>query len=276
MARATLVRPMALVALATLFGATLQSAAGFGFALVLAPAMFAVLDPNETVSTLLVLGAALNLLILFGEGRERSVLAPEIAGLAGWALPGLVIGAVALTLLSRGSLQVVVGALVVGAVMVQTRGRGVRLPPAEAGVRARSIDGDGIEDLPAPGARPAAGARAAAGLATGLLTTSTGTSGPPLVYWLDRVGATPEELRDTLSASFLGLNALAVAVLLLPGGAAISLDPGVLGLLIALTIVGRFFGRAIFVRLDPSRFRAIGLAVILLTGIASIAAGIVG
>ena len=250
---------MPLVALATLLGATLQSTAGFGFALVLAPAMFAVLDPSEAVSTLLVLGAALNLLILFGEGRQRRVLSAEIRRLVGWAVPGLVVGAAALAVLSRQSLQVAVGALVVVAVF------------GPVGRRRTAASDAGLDR-----GRAGAAGRAAAGFTTGLLTTSTGTSGPPLVYWLGRIGATPVELRDTLSASFLGLNTLAAAVLLLPGGAGLSLEPGVIGLLGALTLAGQLVGRALFARLDPDRFRAIGLALILLTGVASIAAGIAG
>ncbi len=62
---------MALAALATLLGATLQSATGFGFALVLGPAAFAVFEPAEALTVLLVLGAVLSVLMLFAERRPR-------------------------------------------------------------------------------------------------------------------------------------------------------------------------------------------------------------
>ena len=57
---------MALLVVATLLGAALQSLAGFGFALVLAPAALSVLEPDEAVTTLLVLALALNALVLVG------------------------------------------------------------------------------------------------------------------------------------------------------------------------------------------------------------------
>lgn len=60
---------MALAAAAAFVGAFVQSSTGFGFALLLSPAAFAVLDPVEAVMTLLVLGMALNLLVLFERGR---------------------------------------------------------------------------------------------------------------------------------------------------------------------------------------------------------------
>ena len=50
-----------------------QTVSGFGFALVLSPALFAVMDPVEAVTALLVLGLALNLLVLFEGGRPAHV-----------------------------------------------------------------------------------------------------------------------------------------------------------------------------------------------------------
>lgn len=63
---------MALAALAVLVGTVIQSGTGLGFALVLSPALFAVLDPVDAVWTLLVLGLALNVLVLMKTGK-RSV-----------------------------------------------------------------------------------------------------------------------------------------------------------------------------------------------------------
>ena len=108
---------------AALLGALVQSATGFGFALVLSPALFAVLDPYEAVTTMLLLGPPLNLLVLAdsrGLARWR-VLAPMLAA----AVPGLVLGALALELLSKSTLQVLVGAGVIGAAGWQLRRRSV-------------------------------------------------------------------------------------------------------------------------------------------------------
>ena len=63
---------MALAAVAAFLGAFVQSTTGFGFALVLSPALFAVMDPVEAVMTLIVLGLALSLLVLFERGRPST------------------------------------------------------------------------------------------------------------------------------------------------------------------------------------------------------------
>jgi uncharacterized membrane protein YfcA len=242
---------VALLIAATLAGATLQSAAGFGFALVLAPAAFAVLEPDEAVTVLLILGLELNLLVLFAERRRIEPLWGELRPLLLWALPGLVGGVVLLALLERPELQVAVGLLVIAAIALRMRG--------------------GVEASPT---RPGGGMQAATGLATGALTTTTGTSGPPLVLWLERVGATPGQLRDTLAISFLVLDLLGIAALLAPGGAGFDLDASHIATLLAITLAGQLLGREIFARLPQEAFRRVAFALVLLTGLASITAGI--
>ncbi|MBA2256714.1 MAG: sulfite exporter TauE/SafE family protein, partial [Thermoleophilaceae bacterium] len=83
---------MPLAAVAAFLGATLQSATGFGFALVLGPALIAVLTPAEALTTLLVLSASLNLLMLFSERRRRSIRWSDVLLLLAAAAPGLVGG----------------------------------------------------------------------------------------------------------------------------------------------------------------------------------------
>ena len=67
-----------LVALATFAGATLQSATGFGYALLAGPATFAVFEPAEAITVLLALGTVSNLLIMAGERRESAILRGEL------------------------------------------------------------------------------------------------------------------------------------------------------------------------------------------------------
>lgn len=45
-------------------GAALQSATGFGFSIVAAPIVFAVVDPQEAVGLLILLGSLVNVLTL--------------------------------------------------------------------------------------------------------------------------------------------------------------------------------------------------------------------
>lgn len=232
---------MLLAGLAALVGAAVQGATGFGFALVLSPALFGLLEPAEAVTTLLVLGAALCVLVLF-EGHE--VRARLLVPLLLAALPGLAVGAVVLGALPKGVLQVAVGLAVIAAALWQLRHR-------------------------AAGGLPTV----AAGALSGALTTSISINGPPLVLWLEGEGVRPAEFRATLAAAFLALD-VAGAALLLATESSAALDVGVVAPLLGCIIAGYAAGALAFRRLDPDRFFAIALALVVCAGAASVVAGV--
>ena len=239
-----------LAGVAALVGALVQSATGFGFALVLSPALFAVLDPYEAVTTMLLLGPPLNVLVLLDSGRHE-VQVRRLAPMLVAAVPGLALGVLALEALSKPVLQVAVGAAVVLAAAWQMHHR------------ARS-------------AAPAAGGRGpawAAGLVSGALTTSISISGPPIVLWLEALGLRPASLRASLAASFLALNLAGGVVVVVAGGTgAVRLD--VLVPLLALTLVGHALGMRAFRRLEGPRFSLVALGLVVCAGLASLVAGL--
>ena len=246
-----------LAAIACLIGATVQSAIGFGFALILAPALFAAVEPRAALTTMLILSVAINLFLLGTERRRAQVLRPEVGRMLVAALPGLLLGALVFGALSKQAIQIGVGVLVLVAAAIDWR---ATLP----GLR----EGHGRPTLPLNAALPC-------GLAAGFLTTTTSTNGPPMVLLLRGRGATPSELRDSnaMLLGILGVAALLTGSLL---GSGLDLDPLLLGLLFVLTAAGQFAGRLLFARLDPARFHIAGLAVVLLTGLVSLAAGLGG
>jgi uncharacterized protein len=249
---------MALAALAAFAGAFVQSATGFGFALVLSPALFAVLEPVEAVTALLVLGLALNLLVLFERGRPEHVDWAGLAPMLAAAVPGLAIGVVALTELSKQTLQVAVGVAVILAAGWQLHRRRRR-----AGPDTRS-------------ARPhGALIRPAVGFASGALTTSISVSGPPIVLWLEARGVPAEEFRASLAASFLLLNLAGGALLIAAEGSG-SLDSGAVLPLLALVAAGYLLGALAFRRFERERFFTLVLILVACTGSASIVAGLAG
>ncbi|MGH2846309.1 MAG: sulfite exporter TauE/SafE family protein [Thermoleophilaceae bacterium] len=262
---------MLLAAIAALAGAAVQSATGFGFALVLSPALFAAMDPVEAVTALLVLGLVLNLLVLFEGGRPEHVDWRALAPMLLAALPGLAAGAFALTRLSKEALQVAVGIAVIVAAAWQLRQRR-RVSPAEG-----PASDTAAQPSSAAGRRPhlppAAGL--AVGFASGALTTSISVSGPPIVLWLEARGVRPEEFRATLAASFLALNLAGGAVLLGAEGTG-ALDAAAVAPLLALVAAGYALGALAFRRLDRERFFVLVLVLVACTGAASVAAGLVG
>jgi uncharacterized protein len=246
---------MVLAAIAALAGASIQAATGFGFALVLSPALFTVLEPTEAVATLLALGFALSLFVLVEDGGHADWrrLVPMLLA----ALPGLVAGLLLLAALSKEALQITVGVAVILA-------GGVQL------ARRRAATGRPPGTLELPGA-----AGVGAGFLSGALTTSISVSGPPIVLWLEAHGIGPSEFRASLAASFLALNLIGWAMLIAAEGSP-SVDAGVVGPLLAVVLAGYLLGTLAFRRLGSERFFAIALGLVLCSGAASLVAGLAG
>lgn len=265
---------MLLAAAAALTGASVQSATGFGFALLLSPALFAVLDPYEAVTVMLALGLLLNVLVL-ADGDRRLIHARALVPMLVAAVPGLALGVLLLTWLSKPALQIGVGAAVLAAVAVQARMRQRR---------------GALDDLPPGGAQLATGRSATAvpghvvasprhglagllvGFTTGAMTTSVNVSGPPIMLWLEARGLPPAEIRASLAAAFLALN-VGGGVAILASGDAHTVELAVIVPLIALVAVGHLLGRLVFRRLDAGAFATVALTLAAVAGAASVAAG---
>jgi hypothetical protein len=87
-----------------------------------------------------------------------------------------------------------------------------------------------------------------AGLAAGALTTSTTTSGPPLLLHLTGRGHPPARIRDTLTVVFLGLSALGAIALWVTGTPALP-DAELVAALVPAVAVAHLLGRRAFAKL---------------------------
>ena len=243
-----------LLAVVALAAAVVQAATGLGFALVLSPAMFALLEPESAVVAITVLGLALNGLVLFGERRRPRVAWGEVGPLLVAAVPGAVCGVLVLRALPKSVLQIAVGVAVIGA----------------AALRARARREAGAPSLGDPRAR------LALGFVTGTLSTSAGVNGPPIALWFAHRGLGPAEIRDSLSASFLGLGIIA-AVVLAPvlAAADIEVEWGALAAALVCVVAGHAVGRRAFARIDAARYEPLLLAIVVVAGVASIVAGVI-
>jgi uncharacterized membrane protein YfcA len=232
---------MWLAAVAAFAGAFVQSATGMGFALVLSPALFAVMDPEEAVTAVLLLGAVLCALIL---AESRGLGTHGLGRLLVPALPGLAVGLVLLAALSKEALQVGVGVVVVAAAAWQLRhSEGLRLSAVIAG------------------------------FLSGVFTTSISVNGPPLALWLEAERVAPAVFRATLAAAFLILDIAGIALIAAREGLDV-VDPGDVGPLLACVLVGYALGAVAFRRLDAERFSTVALSLVICTGLASVAAGL--
>jgi uncharacterized protein len=242
----------ALVAAAALAAAVVQASTGLGFALVLGPALFALLEPESAIVALTVLGIALNLLVLFGERRRPAVAWGEVRPILAAAAPGALCGVLVLRALPKPWLQVTVGAAVIGAAALRARSRAEAVAPTAGDPRARL----------------------ALGFASGTLTTSAGINGPPMALWFTHRGLGPAEVRDSLSAAFLGLGLIGGVVLapvLATAGEDIEWPALAAGLV--CVVAGHAVGRRAFARIDAERYEPLLLVLIVAAGAASVVAG---
>jgi len=244
--------PLLLVAVVA--GAALQSATGFGFSLLSAPILFAVVDPKPAIGLLALLGMEVNLLTLLTEGRRPRPLAREAAVLVGCALPGALAGVVVLRSLDAVALQVL---LSIGVVL--TLGVRHRLATRTAVVPV-------LHDGPRP--RPVWSAPVA-GFLSGALSTSTSTSGPPLLLHLLGRGARPSVVRDTLTVCFAGLGLITPMALLVTRTTEAIPDQGLAGALVPAVVVGHLGGRRVFARLAHGPHYELVVTIVLLISVAT-------
>ncbi len=248
--------PLLLLAVAA--GAALQSATGFGFSLLSAPILFAVIDPQPAIGLLAVLGMEVNLMTLLTEGRRPRPLTREAVVLVGCALPGALLGVVVLRNLDAVALQVLLSVGIIATLLVRHV------------LSTRSAIVPVLHDGPRP--RPAWSAPLA-GLLSGALSTSTSTSGPPLLLHLLGRGARPSVVRDTLTVCFLSLGLITPVALLVTRTTEAIPDAGLVAALVPAAFAGHLVGRRVFARLAHGPHYELVVTVVLLI---SVAAGLIG
>ncbi len=244
-----------LLVAAVLIGMSVQSAIGFGFAFFVAPAAFAAFSPEQAVTLVLGLAIAINCLVLFTERRPREVAWREVGIIVAAAIPGMLLGAWALTRVEPAVLQAGVGVVVLAGAAVQWRGA------------------EGIAAPAAPSAPPVA--EIGGGLVAGALTTSVSVNGPALVLVFSHLGLRGARLRDSLAAGLLGLSLPATVVVFAFAGAEGALPTGwVLAACVPAVLIGHRAGAAVFRRFDDATHHRAALVMAAGAGLLSVAAAI--
>ena len=229
--------------------AACQSVTGFGFALVMAPLLTVAWDVKPAIATSVILGLVLNVLLLLEVRGHVSV--PRASGLvAGYAL-GMPFGLLLLERAGGSELQILVAACVIIATVL------LYFQP--------EIDpeDDGL------------GIRLGVGAISGVTGASTSIGGPPAVLYLLGREREIRAFRATLLAFFLPTSLLATAAFVVVGR--ITDDVLLMTAVCTLPLVaGAFLGVRLRQRLDPQRFRAVVMAVLIATSAAIIVFAVVG
>ena len=230
---------------AVTLSSTAQAVSGFGFALIGTPLVALLVGPHEAVVGLTMIG-----IVLVAQLSLRS------RGHVGWqvvlavtaaAIVGMPLGLLVLERADDRTLTAIIAVLVIA--FAALLWRGLRLPPN------RATD-------------------AVAGFVAGVLSTSTSTSGPPIVIALSGKDLTPSAFRGTISAIFLVQGSLALLAFAVGG----EITSGALGVAAAGLpglLLGSFVGEHGFKRLDAETFRRIVFAMLLVSGVVSLIGALV-
>jgi uncharacterized protein len=218
-------------------GSFAQSISGFGFTLIAVPLLTVAVRPADAV-----VGQTLAALLLSGwMGTQLWPLADKavLKRIVPMSVLGMPIGIWLSSRLSDRGLRVMVGIAVISAAIAIASGWRLRKvnAPFELG----------------------------AGLLSGILSTTTGTNGPPLVITMAARDHPPDRFRATLQVAFAIANVAAIPFFVASGKITHSgVVVGAVGLV--PTLAGRLLGEPVFRKLDPFRFRRIVIVMLFVAG----------
>ena len=220
--------------------AAAQAVSGFGFALIGAPLVAVLAGPKAAVVGLAMIGLVLVAqLSLRGRGH---VDRPTVGVVTVAAILGMPLGLFVITHADERVLTFAIAMAVIAFSLLLWRG--ARLPAGR-------------------------GTDAVAGFTAGILSTSTGTSGPPIVIALSAKRLEPMVFRATISAIFLVQGSASLVFFAIGGQitrdavwVALAGLPGV--------ILGSIVGERGFRRLDTPTFRRVVLGMLLLSGVVAL------
>lgn len=225
---------VAVVALSSLA----QSVAGFGFGLLAVPLMSLLVAPHDAVVVATLIGAVSTTSQAFidrdacewGTARRMSVA----------AYLGMPVGLVAFVVVSESMMRFVLGVVVVAATTVLARGFVARS-------NSRILD-------------------YVMGWISGVLSTSTSTNGPPLVFLLQARGMPAETFRATLNSVFAISNIGAISLFAATGH--VTVDGIVASVVSMPVLVGSLrLGYLARPRVNAAVFRVLVLSLLFVSGI---------
>ena len=229
------------VILVALLASVAQSVTAFGFALISVPAMVFVLDVKDTVVVVSILALATEVLLAFRiwpDVRWRTVGRLLVGS---WI--GMPLGLFVLVRAPEEALRLVVG--VVAVVLASAIAAGLRI----------TAHGTATE--------------VAVGGAAGVLSTSTGMSGPPVVAYLAGRGDERDEFRAVLTMYFMIGSITAVALFFAAG--VVTKDALLLALAgLPAVYAGSVLGNWLASRIDAILFRRVVIALLLATALSGV------
>ena len=231
---------------ATFLASAITGLTGFGFALVLVPALTLLLSPKEVVPIIYLLGT-ISTIMVFLETRKWIELA-RIWLLIAAGVVSSPLGTYLLVILDPGILKTIIGALCVITALAL-------LFDFHLTIRNERLAG-----LPV-------------GLASGLLGGSTGLAGPPVIIFFSNQGKDKQTFRANLTVYYTILGFFMLISQTLNGLVTRNLLTYCLWWAPAL-LLGTFLGMKLARKVSESLFRRLTLIVVMLSGLSAVASGL--
>ncbi|HYI24057.1 MAG TPA: sulfite exporter TauE/SafE family protein [Thermomicrobiales bacterium] len=222
--------------------AAVSGLAGFGFSIVSVPMLLIVHDPGTVLALNKVLTLGTTWVILLDTWRYISWR--RLARLLPFAIAGLFVGVAVLLAVETTTIKLIVGVMVICFAILLLSGR-IRL----------------VTERPwmAP----------VTGFASGISSTSTGMSGPPLVLYFTVIGMGVQAFRATSVTYFLALDAVGFPALISSGIISRS-DLILAAVMMPSALLGRWVGSWLVPHVSAARFRRIVLGLLLFTGLVAL------
>lgn len=222
-----------------------QALSGFGFALIATPLALLFLDKFTVVISLTVISVLLNIFLVkkIKHGIHWEFLLPLLLA----SLIGMPFGLWLLTSTSISIIKIVAGILSILFMLIIMFKKSVLRPN-----KLNTI---------------------LTGILSGILQTSIGMSGPPVVLLLAGSGKEKNEMRKTLVTYFFVLNAISLPFLYSSGELNLQrVGYGIYAM--PFVLLGAYFGNKVAHKLSEKTYRTIALVTVLITGLISIYSGL--
>lgn len=222
----------------------LQGIVGFGFALLAAPLALIFLEKETVVSIMLIIGVIINSFLI--KKIQNPVDYKRISFLFLASLVGMPLGIRILSSISMDSMKILVGTLVIVFASIIFFEK-IRLP--KTGFLTFLV-----------------------GFISGILNTSTSTSGPPAVLLLTGENLPKEEFRKTLAYLFFLMSVTSLCLFI--ANKIITTKGTIFGLIsIPFVLLAAFLGDRIAKKVSQKLFRILVLATVFLSGFYCIFSG---
>ncbi|CAN7502662.1 sulfite exporter TauE/SafE family protein [Rossellomorea sp. LjRoot5] len=215
----------------------LQTSTGFGFSIMATPFLLLLYPPKEAIQINLILSLVISLALIVKIRRDIdfSLVKRFVVG----SMPGLFLGILVFTLIDMSLLKVVISLVIILLTILLIMKFRIR----------QSTTRDFL-----------------AGGLSGVLTTSIGMPGPPLLLYFSGTGTKKETLRGTTLAFYLFIYLVSLWIQVEVAGTTLTVWKSSLQAL-PVVAIGLITGQALFSKINQKLFQIVTYVLLLFTGI---------